>query len=267
MANYSMEDIEFIRRKSGISYQEAVSLLDYHNGDLARAVVDLERQGKIKSPESAKSSESSFTASGVGKKGLSFLQKLFRIRFKVSKGETSILNLSLLFTIFGLLISPHLAVIGLILSLILGYRITFDSKDPAFMKENLEGLVRNAAENVKHSVSGIARDIGNAVSQADQNRKSPSASGTQPVEASPAEAEPQQTAPETQIPVKEYEEVMGKEDAAPSFYTGGSASFIKNPGNIHADVPVMQIPVRTESADGSVSYQEDSDGYHSVTVE
>ena len=32
MASYTIEDIELIRRKSGISYQEAVSLLDYHNG-------------------------------------------------------------------------------------------------------------------------------------------------------------------------------------------------------------------------------------------
>ena len=35
MASYTIEDIELIRRKSGISYQEAVSLLDYHNGNVA----------------------------------------------------------------------------------------------------------------------------------------------------------------------------------------------------------------------------------------
>lgn len=45
MASYTIEDIELIRRKSGISYQEAVSLLDYHNGNVARALVDLERNG------------------------------------------------------------------------------------------------------------------------------------------------------------------------------------------------------------------------------
>ena len=52
MERYTIEDIEFIRRKSGISYQEAVALLDYHNGNVARALVDLERNGRIK-PESA----------------------------------------------------------------------------------------------------------------------------------------------------------------------------------------------------------------------
>ena len=51
MERYTIQDIEFIRRKSGISYQEAVALLDYHNGNVTRALVDLERNGRIK-PES-----------------------------------------------------------------------------------------------------------------------------------------------------------------------------------------------------------------------
>ena len=41
MAAYTIEDIELIRRKSGISYQEHVALLDYHNGNVARALGDL----------------------------------------------------------------------------------------------------------------------------------------------------------------------------------------------------------------------------------
>ena len=51
MASYTIEDIELIRKKSGISYQEAVALLDYHNGNVARALIDLERNGRIQSDE------------------------------------------------------------------------------------------------------------------------------------------------------------------------------------------------------------------------
>ena len=47
MATYSMEDIELIRRKSGITYEEAVSMLDYHNGDVARVLIDLEKNGRL----------------------------------------------------------------------------------------------------------------------------------------------------------------------------------------------------------------------------
>ena len=48
MESYSIEDIELLRRKSGLSYQEAVALLDYHNGSLARALIDLEKSGRLK---------------------------------------------------------------------------------------------------------------------------------------------------------------------------------------------------------------------------
>ena len=51
MEPYTIEDIEILRQKSGISYQEAVALLDYHSGSLARALIDLEKHGKLKNEE------------------------------------------------------------------------------------------------------------------------------------------------------------------------------------------------------------------------
>ena len=48
MEPYTIEDIELLRKKSGLSYQEAVALLDYHNGSLARAIIDLEKSGRLK---------------------------------------------------------------------------------------------------------------------------------------------------------------------------------------------------------------------------
>ena len=48
VARYTIEDIEILRKKSGITYEEAVNLLEYHDGSLARALVDLERNGRLK---------------------------------------------------------------------------------------------------------------------------------------------------------------------------------------------------------------------------
>ena len=47
MEPYTIEDIELLRQKSGISYQEAVALLDYHNGSLAHALIDLEKHNRL----------------------------------------------------------------------------------------------------------------------------------------------------------------------------------------------------------------------------
>ena len=56
MAKYTIEDIEILRQKSGISYEEAVNLLEYHNGSLARALVDLEKNGLLKNDASSSAS-------------------------------------------------------------------------------------------------------------------------------------------------------------------------------------------------------------------
>ena len=119
MASYTIEDIELIRKKSGISYQEAVALLDYHNGNVARALVDLERNGRIKPENQQKASTSS---SGISHNNRGVLSRLFskfyRFRLKVKKGDIVIANLSLLFFLLALMISPHLVIIAAILVLI-----------------------------------------------------------------------------------------------------------------------------------------------------
>ena len=84
MAKYTIEDIEILRQKSGISYEEAVNLLEYHNGSLARALVDLEKNGRLRNDETA-------SRSHKGLKGL--FEFLFRLRVKVKKGNTTIINL------------------------------------------------------------------------------------------------------------------------------------------------------------------------------
>lgn len=169
MASYTIEDIELIRRKSGISYQEAVALLDYHNGNVARALVDLERNGRIR-PESAaqadKTAKSGKSSAHHGRSGFSNLMtRLYQFRLKVKKGDITILNLSMLFALLGVIISPHLAIIAAVLILVLGYRVSFDKRDPAFASENLEKMVRNAAQNVKSSVNDFTRGFNDGFEQ------------------------------------------------------------------------------------------------------
>ena len=167
MAAYTIEDIELIRRKSGISYQEAVALLDYHNGNVARALVDLERNGRLREgagatpPRGAASSGKKVSKSAL----VDFVHKCFRARVKVRRENTRILNISALFAALTLLISPHIVVIGAIIALVLGYKFSFDKHDHAFDGENLERTVRNAAENVKTSVNDFTKGFHQAEQQ------------------------------------------------------------------------------------------------------
>lgn len=231
MAAYTIEDIELIRRKSGISYQEAVALLDYHNGNVARALVDLERNGRIKeNPEPRKEKTAHFTASVNGKPVnkstvMELVHKCFRARVKLRREDTPILNVSALFAVLALLISPHLVIIGAIIALMLGYKFSFDKHDHAFDGENLERTVRNAAENVKHSVNDFTRSF-----QGD------------------AAAESAKKADDS--------------DDKRSYYSAKRPEATYRPS-----YPTMNVPVQVESQDGNVTIESDGEGYSSATVE
>ena len=241
MASYTIEDIELIRKKSGISYQEAVALLDYHNGNVARALVDLERNGRIKPENQQKASTSS---SGISHNNRGVLSRLFskfyRFRLKVKKGDIVIANLSLLFSLLALMISPHLVIIAAILILVLGYRVSFDKNDRAFASANLEKMVRNAADNVKSTVSDFAKGFEDGFAR-DKDE-------------SEAKRDAQQKP--SQEPKKDDRSFYQSNPAATTYHTAYTGS-----------APTIQVPVQVESQDGSVSVEDDRDGYTNATIE
>lgn len=238
MASYTIEDIELIRRKSGISYQEAVALLDYHNGNVARALVDLERNGRIKpeaeqqKPKSASSSKKAHESKSAL---MRMLSKAYHFRIKVKKEQITIINLSLLFTLLALLISPHLVLVGIVLMLILGYKVSVDKSDKDFTGANLEKMVRNAAQNVKDSVTSMAQELGGNERETEAPKE--------------PEAKPQEDK-------KDDRSYYQANPAATTYHAsyGGSA-------------PTLQVPVQVESQDGKVTMESDKDGFTSATIE
>lgn len=228
MASYTIEDIELIRKKSGISYQEAVALLDYHNGNVARALIDLERNGRIKSEIEQKHAER--TAAHQGKNGLAnFFSKLYQFRLKIKKENVIIANISLLFALLALLVSPHLVLIAAIVILVLGYKVSFNKKDADFASANLEKMVRNAADNVKSTVSDFAKGFEDSAKTAEPAKEEPKAEARSYYQSNPA---------------------------ATTYHTAYTGS-----------APTIQVPVQVETQDGSVNVQEDSDGFTNATIE
>lgn len=179
MATYTIEDIEILRQKSGISYEEAVNLLEYHNGSLARALVDLEKNGRLKS-------DSSKATAHKGVKGI--FDFLFRLRIRIQKGNIVILNLSSLFMLVVLATSPDICVVGLIVSLVLGYKISIDRDSRDFADDHLDDMVKNAKSNVQQAVSEVTKQFSHSDHAAENNtqdsakpRSENPPSGTKPV--------------------------------------------------------------------------------------
>lgn len=163
MAKYTIEDIEILRAKSGISYEEAVHLLEYHNGSLARALVDLEKNGRLKN-EGSKPEK--------GFRGI--IDFLFHLRVLIKKDKTVIVNISSLFVVVLLLFAAHICVIGLIASLLLGYKISIEKDSEAFADDHVDDMIKKAKNSVQSTVDHFTK-------QFSEDRTDRPASGTRPV--------------------------------------------------------------------------------------
>ena len=272
MASYTIEDIELLRRKSGISYQEAVALLDYHDGNLARALIDLEKNGRLKEDNRMENGSRVNNENNSNKhnetkqKALNILQKLYRSRVKVQKGKTPIVNFSVLFGALCLILAPHMTIFGFILSLILGYQFSFTKLDEDFASESLEKMVKNAAQNAKNSVSSAVQSFtdekkaagtAETVRKANEEAKPAATEKNAAVKVTnddPAEALRKQT--------REIEETMD------SFFESNPGATARQSAYSAAasKVPTIQIPVQAETKDGKVEINDDRDGFSSVTV-
>ena len=271
MEPYTIEDIELLRQKSGISYQEAVALLDYHNGSLAHALIDLEKHNRLKEENNTKK-EGSKTMNGENRtndtkgKALNILQKIYRSRVKIRKGDTSILNVSVLFAGLSLIFAPHITIAGIIASMVLGYQFSFSSMDPEFSSDNLEKMVKNAAQNAKSSVSSVVHTIS---SETQEWQKKASAAKKEEKETKaakdPAEKENNGTADAVESIRKQEKEI---EDTMDSFFESNPAAVKYNSAYSAATsgVPTIQVPVQAETRDGEVTKEDDNDGYSSVTI-
>lgn len=291
MASYTIEDIELIRKKSGISYQEAVALLDYHNGNVARALVDLERNGRIKN-ESSQTKQEQTASSHKGRSGLaSFFSRLYQFRLKVKKENIIIANVSLLFALLALLISPHLLIAAAIIILVLGYKVSFDKKDSDFAAANLEKMVRNAADNVKSSVKDFAKnnfeesvsrsaqsatkeDIDNARSELEKAAKDlENESDYVPGVAKKAVNYAKQVLDNIAQNSEKQDAENAKadldqaaKDVERSYYQSNPAATTFRTAYT-GSAPTIQVPVQVETQDGSVNVEQDSDGYTNATIE
>ena len=181
MANYTIDDIEILRKKSGITYEEAVNLLEYHNGSLTRSLIDLEKNGRLKEDGPQTRAAGNGEQSGLKK----LFNTLYRIRLMVKNKGVIVANLSVLFMLATVMVAPHLAVIGLIVSLICGYRISVERNSPAFAADTFDSMVKTAKTNVQNTVQNFSRSFSGEEEPRTEEPERPhsgsAASGTRPV--------------------------------------------------------------------------------------
>ena len=126
---YTLEDIETLRAKTGVSYEEAVTLLDKYDGDMARALIELEKRGEL----GGKKDKGFYInvdgdAAGAAR---SLWRKGCDTRVVVERDGVTLVNLSVLFMLLALLLGWRLVIVAAILALALGCRVKLVRPDAA----------------------------------------------------------------------------------------------------------------------------------------
>jgi hypothetical protein len=128
--NINLEQIEALRARANVGYEEAKAALEICNGDIVEALIYLEKQNKVKA-EKKSCTESSFFSSVK-----QLIKKCNRIKFIIKKEDNIIINLPLTIVILmTMLLTPFVA-IGLIAALVTNHKIRFQKPDGGDMEIN-----------------------------------------------------------------------------------------------------------------------------------
>ena len=140
----TLEQIDELRKRANVSFEDAREALQECNGDLVEAIVYLEKNGKIKSTNSSEPKDS------LWDKFKALVNKGNNTRFIMYKHDKTIINLSVTISIIVAALAFHIAVIGLVIALIAGYRFKFVKNNGEDMKVN-ETLdkMHNNIDNIK----------------------------------------------------------------------------------------------------------------------
>ncbi len=175
----TLEQVEKLRERANVSYDEAKAALDATNGDLLEAMIYLEKQGKAKAPagdgfySSGKTNNQSTeqsdeckrknetrgeTFSGLLKRFGRFCLKLFHKgninTFEVFKGEESKASVPVTVLVLLLLFAFWITLPLMVIGLFFGLRYRFIGPDLGSVTVNSAmDSAAKAAEDIKRSIN------------------------------------------------------------------------------------------------------------------
>jgi hypothetical protein len=187
MKNYDIKQIDYLREKTGTTYEEAIELMDRFDGDLARCLVELERDGRLRARGAEphhnpfdrgdrRHGRPAFVLDGEGAKGILFSRILVR------RGDTVISNLTVLFSLFVLLCAPWVMIVAIVLAFLGGCRVKWVKGNRAGGTD-FGAFVGHAAENIRRTADSVATAV---------SKRAPEESQAEPEEAAPAGADADQ---------------------------------------------------------------------------
>lgn len=154
----TLEQIDELRRRANVSYNDAKEALEASNGNILDALVYLENHKDVNTKE-----KESVTFTEVVKK---IIKKGNETDFMIKKENQNVLKVPVTVATGVAILAPHVAAIGVGISLVTGHKIRFKGQNGEDMKVNKAmDKVSNAVDNIKSSFNekceseGIKKEI------------------------------------------------------------------------------------------------------------
>jgi hypothetical protein len=157
--NINLDQIEALRERANVSYEEAKAALEACNYDIVEALIYLERQNKVKADKKV-TNESGFFSSAK-----ELVKKCHAIKFLVKKQDVVVINLPLTVAIVGTVIMPPVAAVGVVAALATNHKIRFQKPDGGDMEIN------KTFDKMSTAVTTATTQIVNTINNENNNNK------------------------------------------------------------------------------------------------
>jgi len=142
-----LEQIDELRKRCNVSYEDAKEALEKCEGDMVEALVYLEKNNKVKAEKAGEEKSSFFD------KIKALMKKGNDIRVIIKKKDRIVINLSLNVSILIAIFAFHVVIVGLIMALIFGFRIRLETNKGEEVKANQTlDKMQDSIQDIKNNV-------------------------------------------------------------------------------------------------------------------
>jgi len=133
MNNELFEKVEYLRENANIGYEDAATLLERCDGDLTKAMIELERTNRVHGSAAQKESpwDNMFTR---GKERVqkipeeNWFKKLTKSKVQFTRDGEKVAEVPVIAPIAAAILMPYAAVVGAVVGGLAGYRVRTEKK-------------------------------------------------------------------------------------------------------------------------------------------
>lgn len=116
----TLEQIDLLRKRANVSYQDAKEALEKYEGDIVEALVYLEKEKKVK-PSKKSEGKGEFW-----QKIKSVINKGNRTKLQIRNESRVVLNIPLTLAIIITIFATHITILGLVVALLTKHKISIE---------------------------------------------------------------------------------------------------------------------------------------------